>query len=84
MHLNLLIRVMSLCKKSQWHELCGNKRRKKQVLQNKRELNKRERENNYDLFYKNECQNWYSKINKAKKTAGFPADRLAGRNADSF
>lgn len=34
------------------------------------------RENNYDLLYKNECQNWRNKINKAKKTAGFPAERL--------
>lgn len=24
----------------------------------------------------NECQNWRNKINKAKKTSGFPADRL--------
>ena len=36
----------------------------------------RARENNYDLLYKNECQNWRNKINKAKRTAGFPADRL--------
>ena len=25
---------------------------------------------------KNECQNWRNKINKVKKTPGFPADRL--------
>ena len=31
---------------------------------------------NYDLLYKNECQNWRNKINKAKKTSGFSADRL--------
>ena len=30
----------------------------------------------HDLLYKNECQNWRNKINKAKKTSGFPADRL--------
>ena len=30
----------------------------------------------YDLLYKNECQNWRNKINKAKKTPGFPVDRL--------
>ena len=28
------------------------------------------------LLYKNECQNWRNKINKAKKTTGFPAERL--------
>ncbi len=27
-------------------------------------------------FIKNECQNWRNKINKAKRTAGFPADQL--------
>ena len=62
--------------KSQRYELCGDKCRKKQALQNKREFDERARENNYDLLYKNECQNWRNKINKAKKTTGFPADRL--------
>lgn len=62
--------------KSQRYELCGEKCRKKQALQNKREFDERARENNYDLLYKNECQNWRNKINKAKKTIGFPADRL--------
>ena len=62
--------------KSQRYELCGDKCRKKQALQNKREFDERARENNYDLLYKNECQNWRNKINKAKRTAGFPADRL--------
>ena len=41
-----------------------------------RSLTERARENNYDLLYKNECQNWRNKINKAKKTTSFPADRL--------
>lgn len=58
------------------YELCSDKCRKKQALQNKREFDQRARENNYDLLYKNECQNWRNKINKAKKTAGFPAERL--------
>ena len=62
--------------KSQRYELCSDKCRKKQFLQNKREFDERARENNYDLLYKNECQNWRNKINKAKKTSGFPADRL--------
>ena len=62
--------------KSQRYELCSDKCRKKQSLQNKREFDERARKNNYDLCYKNECQNWRNKINKAKKTPGFPADRL--------
>lgn len=62
--------------KSQRYELCSDKCRKKQSLQNKREFDERARENNYDLLYKNECQNWRNKINKAKKTPGFPVDRL--------
>ena len=62
--------------KSQRYELCSDKCRKKQSLQNKREFDERARENNYDLLYKNECQNWRNKINKVKKTPGFPADRL--------
>ena len=28
------------------------------------------------ISYKNECQNWRNKINRAKNTTGFPADRL--------
>ena len=39
-------------------------------------FDERARENNYDLLYKNECQNWRNKINRVKNTAGFPADRL--------
>lgn len=62
--------------KSQRYELCGEKCQKKQALQNKREFDERSRENNYDLLYKNARQNWRNKINKAKRTVGFPADRL--------
>ena len=62
--------------KSLRYELCSDKCRKKQALQNKREFDERARENNYDLLYKNECQNWRNKINKARKTTDFPADRL--------
>lgn len=62
--------------KSLRFELCGDKCRKAQALQNKRDFDTRAKDNNYDLLYKNECQNWRNKINKAKKTAGFPADRL--------
>lgn len=62
--------------KSQRYELCSEKCRKAQALQNKRDFDERARENNYDLLYKNECQNWRNKINKAKKTDGFPDERL--------
>ena len=62
--------------KSQRYELCSDKCRKKQSLQNKREFDERARENNYDLLYKNECQNWRNKINKSQKTANFPIERL--------
>ena len=62
--------------KSHRYELCSEKCRKSQALQNKREFDERTRENNYDLLYKNECQNWRNKINKAKKTDGFPEERL--------
>ena len=39
-------------------------------------LTRGQEKNNYDLLYKNECQNWRNKINRVKNTAGFPADRL--------
>lgn len=58
------------------YELCSDKCRKKQALQNKREFDIRARENNYDLLYKNECQNWRNKINKAKKSPNFPPKKL--------
>ena len=35
-------------------------------------------------FIKNECQNWRNKINKAKRTAGFPADQLEEMLASAF
>ncbi len=62
--------------KSLRYELCSDKCRKKQSLQNKREFDQRARENSYDLLYKNECQNWRNKINRAKRTAGFPDSQI--------
>ena len=59
------------------YELCSEKCKKKQALQNKREFDERARENNYDLYYKNACQGWRNKINKVKKMDGFPPERLA-------
>lgn len=66
--------------KSQRYELCSEKCRKAQALQNKREFDERARENNYDLLYKNECQNWRNKINKAKKNDRFQAEKLEEMN----
>ena len=63
------------------YELCSDKCRKQQALQNKREFDERARENDYDHQYKNECQGWRNVINKAKRTPGFPADRLAAMQA---
>ena len=59
------------------YELCSEKCKKKQALQNKREFDERARENNYDLYYKNACQGWRNKINKVKKMDGFPPERLS-------
>ena len=61
---------------SQRYELCGDKCRKAQALQNKRDFDERARENNYDLLNKNECQSWRNKIKKAEKLPGFPPKRL--------
>ena len=71
---------------SQRYELCGEKCRKAQALQNKRDFDERARENNYDLLYKNECQSWRNKIKKAEKLPGFPLDRLETMHAafDAF
>lgn len=62
--------------KSRRYKLCGDTCKKAQALQNKRDFDERARDNNYDLLYKNECQNWRNKINKAKKNADFPVERL--------
>ena len=53
--------------KSLRHALCSDKCRKAQSLQNKRDFDERARENSYDRLYKNECQSWRNKINRAKK-----------------
>lgn len=62
--------------KSLKYELCSDKCRKKQALQNKREFDERARENNYDREYKNECQHWLNQIHKYEKSADFSADHL--------
>ncbi len=58
------------------YELCSDKCRKTQALENKRVFDERARENLYDLRYKNERQNWQNKINRAKKTPRFPPEIL--------
>lgn len=59
------------------YELCSEKCRKKQSLQNKRDFDERARENNYDRVYKNECQHWRNLINKYKKQADFSQEKLS-------
>lgn len=49
------------------YELCSEKCKKVQALQNKREFDARARKNHYDLLYKNECQRWRNRIRKAQK-----------------
>lgn len=76
----LIFRQCKMCNcfflaKSRRYELCSDKCRKAKALQNKREFDERARVNNYDLLYKNECQNWRNKINKAKND-GFPPEKL--------
>lgn len=63
------------------YELCSDKCRKQQALQNKREFDERAKGNDYDHQYKNECQGWRNVLNKAKKTPGFPPERLAAMQA---
>lgn len=67
--------------KSLRYGLCSDKCRKQQALQNKREFDERARDNDYDHQYKNECQGWRNVLNKAKKTTGFPPERLAAMQA---
>lgn len=62
--------------KSLRYELCSEKCRKAQALQNKRDFDARARKNNYDLLYKNETQNWRYKIKVAKANPDFPPERL--------
>lgn len=64
--------TQSLC-----YEVCSYKCWKQQTLQNKQEFDKRVRGNGYDHQYKNECPGWHNVMNKAKKTPGFPPERLA-------
>lgn len=58
------------------YELCSDKCRKAQGVQNKRDFDSRARSNQYDQIYKNACQNWRNKIKRAEKTPGYPSDKL--------
>lgn len=49
---------------------CGDEMPQKQSLKSKREFDERARKQ-YDLLYKNECQNWRNKSIRQKKTSGF-------------
>ncbi len=49
----------------------------RQAFQNKREFDEKSRNNDYDHQYKNEFSGWRNVMNKAKKSPGFPPERLA-------
>lgn len=57
--------------KSQRYELCSDKCRKKQSLQNKREFDERARENNYDLLYKMSARTGETKSIRQRKLLVF-------------
>ena len=59
------------------YELCSDKCRKQQAIQNKREFDKKARGNDYDHQYKNKRPGWCNVMNKAKKMPGCPPERLA-------
>ena len=59
------------------YELCSDKCWKQQALQNKREFDEKSRNNGYNHQYKNEFSGWRNVMNKAKKSPGFPPERLA-------
>ena len=78
---HLYVKTCKVCGKkfladSQRYELCSDKCRKAQSLQNKRDFDDRARKNNYDLVYKNECQNWRNKINKAIKSGTYSPEQI--------
>lgn len=78
---HLYVKTCKVCGKkfladSQRYELCSDKCRKAQSLQNKRDFDDRARKNNYDLVYKNECQNWRNKINKAIKSGTYYPEQI--------
>jgi len=77
----LCFRQCKICGKvfiapNQRYELCSEKCRKKQSLQNKRDFDERAKDNNYDRVYKNECQHWRNLINKCKKQENFGQEKL--------
>ena len=53
--------------------LCGPACRKAQAAKNKRAFDQRARENSYDLLYKNACQGWRNRLNRARREEGAPA-----------
>ena len=61
---------------SKRYTLCSDKCRKKQREKNKRKFTENAASDSFEVSYSNACQNWRNKINKAKKTFGFPEDTL--------
>lgn len=61
---------------SQRYSICSEACRKAQARKSKSEFDDRARSNQYDMIYKNVCQRWRNRMNKAKRI-GLPEDRLA-------
>ena len=64
---------------SQRYSICSEACRKIQAKKSKQEFDDRARSNQYDMIYKNVCQRWRNRINKAKRI-GLAEERMAELN----
>lgn len=60
---------------SQRYSICSEACRKIQAKKSKQEFDDRARSNQYDMIYKNVCQRWRNRINKAKRI-GLAEERI--------
>lgn len=79
---NLCFRICKVCghhflAQNHRYDLCSEKCRKQQALENKRAFDQRAKMNTYDHLYKNESQNWRNHINRAKKNPLFTPEQIA-------
>ena len=80
----LFFQKCSVCGKyflapSQRYSICSEVCRKMQAKKSKQEFDDRARSNQYDMIYKNVCQRWRNRINKAKRI-GLAEDRMEEMN----
>ena len=76
----LFFQKCSVCGKyflapSQRYSICSEACRKIQAKKSKHEFDDRARSNQYDMIYKNVCQRWRNRINKAKRI-GLAEERI--------